>query len=74
MLVEAARQGNQDDVYTLSRSIMDEMVAELEENASALQLDSYNVIETFESAGDTAYFAVLAELERVEDYNDDTWH
>lgn len=62
VLVEAARQGNQDDVYTLSRSIMDEMVAELEENASALQLDSYNVIETFESAGDTAYFAVLAEV------------
>ena len=62
VLVEAARQSNQADVYVLSRAIMDELVAELEENAAAISLDFYTVLETFETAGETAYFAVLAEV------------
>lgn len=62
VLVEAARQGKQDDVYELTRAIIDELVSELNENAAALHLDYFNVIETFESAGDTVYFAVLADV------------
>ena len=62
VLVEAARQSNQFDVYDLSRLIMDELVAELESNAAALHLDFYTVLETFETAGETVYFAVLAEV------------
>lgn len=62
ILIEAVRQGLQEDVYTLSRTLMDELASELEENAQAIHLDSYTVFETFETAGETAYFAVLAEV------------
>lgn len=62
VLVEAARQSNQFDAYELTRTIIDELVDELESNAAALKLDNYTVLETFETAGETAYFAVLAEV------------
>lgn len=62
VLVEAARQSNQFDAYELTRLIIDELASELETNAAALHLDYYTVLETFETAGETAYFTVLADV------------
>lgn len=62
VIVEAVRQGTQQDTYDLTRLIMDELQAELESNAAALHLDFYNIRETFETAGETTFFAVIANV------------
>lgn len=62
VIVEAVRQGIQEDTYDLTRLIMDELQAEIESEAAALHLDFYTIRETFETAGDTIFFAVVANL------------
>ena len=62
IVVEAVRQGNQDDTYILVRDIIDELQAEIEDKASDLKLDFYTIRETFETAGETAFFAVVANI------------
>ena len=63
VLVEAVRQGNQEDCYTKMRLIMDEMHTALKDNAALLRLDSYNVYETYESGSDSAvFYAVVGEI------------
>lgn len=62
VIVEAVRQGTQQDTYDLTRLIMDELQAEIESNAAALHLDFYNIRETFETAGETTFFAVVANV------------
>lgn len=62
VLVEAVRQGTQFESYELTRAIMDELAAALEVNAATLYLDFYNILETFETAGETVFFAVVAEV------------
>ena len=63
VLVEAVRQGNQDDCYAKMRLIMDEMHDALEANADAIRLDAYSIYETFESGTDSAvFYAVVGEI------------
>lgn len=62
VIVEAVRQSIQEDVYDLTRQIIDELQAEIEDNATELALDFYTIRETFETAGETTFFAVVANI------------
>ena len=62
VLVEPVRQGNQFDTYKKVRTIIDELQSALENNARELHLDYYNIREDFEQVGETAYFAVIADV------------
>ncbi len=63
VLVEPVRQNIQDKNYIVMRTLMEEIATKFEANARDLMLIDYEIREGFEQLnGDTAYFAVIAQI------------
>lgn len=58
ILVEASRQSTVDDLYVITRQIMDSVVGVLNTNAASLRLDDFTIKEDFEAIESNSYFTV----------------
>jgi len=59
ILVGVSRQSTPEELYKLTRKLMDDLHAVLEENASDLKLENYTIREDFETVDTNSYFIVL---------------
>lgn len=60
VIVDVSRQNTTEELYTKTRTMMDNIAAVIDANAAELRLDDYLIKEDFEAVDTNSYFVVSA--------------